>query len=427
MGAMSASDAAPLPRLGEVFFDVRGNSRSMRLSWYADTGVAVLSIWQGGMCTGTFRLAIDDLPRMVETLQRGPDGQRAQPPAAHRPGVGDPLEAPAMGPLPGGGLPDFDLAHTAYQPGPPAPAGAGRHSAPATRHSEPTDYLPGTGQYEAHPPTPRPYLTGSVREAGLPDQPGPQERPLPPGRPDQAGLPGLPGRPDQGGLPGLPGLPNQGGLPGLPGLPDQGGLPDRPMPTDRTGPAPFLTGPESYPAEPPYQPEPPRPRAEYPPDLPGPGPDLGYPPQAPSPRASGARASGARASGTRASGTRVPGPSAPGHDAVDPRMASRGAADPRDPRAAEPRAADPRAANHGAVDPDRYPDDPYGTGLMDYQDAPEPAYYPPGTSASAHREAGGRSDTDYPVHYGGAVTDDIAPPPRHETSPYSRPPGNRRA
>jgi hypothetical protein len=48
MGTMSASDAAPLPRLGEVFFDVRGSSRSMRLSWYSDTGVSVFSIWQGG-------------------------------------------------------------------------------------------------------------------------------------------------------------------------------------------------------------------------------------------------------------------------------------------------------------------------------------------------------------------------------------------
>src|ERR1039457_481352 len=77
MGSMSASDAAPLPRLGEVFFDVRGNSRSMRLSWYADTGVAVFSIWQGGTCTGTFRLPIDDLTRMVEALRRGPQGPRA--------------------------------------------------------------------------------------------------------------------------------------------------------------------------------------------------------------------------------------------------------------------------------------------------------------------------------------------------------------
>ena len=90
MGSMSASDAAPLPRLGEVYFDVRGESRSMRLSWYADTGVAVFSIWQGGTCTGTFRLPIADLPRMVEALQRGPHGDAGEAggphgrPAGHR-------------------------------------------------------------------------------------------------------------------------------------------------------------------------------------------------------------------------------------------------------------------------------------------------------------------------------------------------------
>ncbi len=81
---MSASDAAPLPRLGEVFFDVRGSSRSMRLSWYADTGVAVFSIWQGGMCTGTFRLPIGDLPRMVEILRQGPEGGQPRGRAGHR-------------------------------------------------------------------------------------------------------------------------------------------------------------------------------------------------------------------------------------------------------------------------------------------------------------------------------------------------------
>jgi hypothetical protein len=74
---MPSYDAAPLPRLGEVFFDVRGHSRSMRLSWYGDTGVAVLSIWQGDRCSGTFRLPADELSRMVATLQRGPD--RDQP------------------------------------------------------------------------------------------------------------------------------------------------------------------------------------------------------------------------------------------------------------------------------------------------------------------------------------------------------------
>jgi hypothetical protein len=84
---MSASDAAPLPRLGEVFFDVRGNSRTMRLSWYADTDVAVFSIWQGGMCTGTFRLPMGDLARMIEILQRGPDGHYERGAAEH--GAGD--------------------------------------------------------------------------------------------------------------------------------------------------------------------------------------------------------------------------------------------------------------------------------------------------------------------------------------------------
>jgi hypothetical protein len=74
MASMSASDAAPLPRLGEVFFDVRGSSRSMRLSWYADTGIAVFSIWQGGTCTGTFRLPMDDLPRLMDSLRRGMPG-----------------------------------------------------------------------------------------------------------------------------------------------------------------------------------------------------------------------------------------------------------------------------------------------------------------------------------------------------------------
>jgi hypothetical protein len=74
---MSASDAAPLPRLGEIFFDVRGSSRSMRLSWYSNTGIPVFSIWQGGTCTGTFRLPIDDLTRLVDSLRRGVPGGQA--------------------------------------------------------------------------------------------------------------------------------------------------------------------------------------------------------------------------------------------------------------------------------------------------------------------------------------------------------------
>src|SRR5260370_2606015 len=88
MGTMSAPDAAPRPRLGEVFFDVRGSSRSMRLSWYADSGVSVFSIWQGGTCTGTFRLPMEELPRLIDALQRGPqvpDPRGATAYASHLP------------------------------------------------------------------------------------------------------------------------------------------------------------------------------------------------------------------------------------------------------------------------------------------------------------------------------------------------------
>ena len=121
MGSMSASDAAPLPRLGEVFFDVRGSSRSMRLSWYSDTGVAVFSIWQGGTCTGTFRLPIDDLPRMVEALQRGPRG--AALPAA---------DGPLSADRPRRGIAGAPADHAATSTGGFPEYATGQHIAPVT-------------------------------------------------------------------------------------------------------------------------------------------------------------------------------------------------------------------------------------------------------------------------------------------------------
>lgn len=217
MGGMSASDAAPLPRLGEVFFDVRGDSRSMRLSWYADTGVAVLSIWQGGMCTGTFRLAIADLPRMVETLQRGPRGPRqeweAEVPGeafAQVPRVAT-GQGPALEPLSGQHRPDraagqaeYRSRSGQYQTGQyqTGPYQAARHQ--AGRHQTAEHATAGhqtaphhtarhqTAQYLAEPGGP---LTGT---AGFPAAPPDQLTPPPeylPAPPDQrteylADLPG---------------------------------------------------------------------------------------------------------------------------------------------------------------------------------------------------------------------------------------------
>ncbi|MGN6793096.1 MAG: hypothetical protein ACTHJW_12000 [Streptosporangiaceae bacterium] len=99
---MSEPDAVPLPREGEVFFDVRGESRTMRLSWYADSSVAVFSIWQGNRCTGTFRLPFADLVRMVETLQAGPPSRGADRASRH---PGQPSHANAS-PDPGYGYPE---------------------------------------------------------------------------------------------------------------------------------------------------------------------------------------------------------------------------------------------------------------------------------------------------------------------------------
>jgi len=213
---MSASDAAPLPRLGEVFFDVRGSSRSMRLSWYADTGVAVFSIWQGGMCTGTFRLPIGDLPRMIEILQRGPDepqprahsrehrwagpepagtGQREVPARLHYPGPdGRYPDEPRTGysprslgrdigeyQQPGGGQPgedDFGSgAYRDYQPPGPRSADSAGHR----------DEEGGYGQERFVPP----YVRSAAgdypsdipaRPAGRPDDP--MREAYRPGQPD---------------------------------------------------------------------------------------------------------------------------------------------------------------------------------------------------------------------------------------------------
>jgi hypothetical protein len=315
MGTMSASDAAPLPRLGEVFFDVRGNSRSMRLSWYADTGVAVLSIWQGGMCTGTFRLAIADLPRMVETLQRGPGGQQPgwdaeAPGQAFADAPGDATaQVRAMGPMSGQMMqpapPDFRDGRddqgeyrngaTDYLAGPPERrGGSGQYPA------EP-DPRPATVGYPAEPPPDRrggtpDYLAEPTDSrsgpAGYPAEPPPDRRGGAPdylaGPPDSRGGPseypaGPPG--PRGGAPDyLAGPPDSRGGPseypaGPPG--PRGGAPDYPA-----GPPDSRGGPSEYPAGPPDR------RAgsgQYPPGprpdpRPGPG---GYPgePQQPDRRA----------------------------------------------------------------------------------------------------------------------------------------------
>jgi hypothetical protein len=49
----------------EWFTDSRGDVRRMRVRWHPENRLIVLSLWQGGHCTGTFRLPIEDAARMI--------------------------------------------------------------------------------------------------------------------------------------------------------------------------------------------------------------------------------------------------------------------------------------------------------------------------------------------------------------------------
>lgn len=61
----------PIPILGGVFRDVRGQGRALRVSWHAEDGLVVLSLWDGARCTGTIRLAAEDVPALLEALGLG--------------------------------------------------------------------------------------------------------------------------------------------------------------------------------------------------------------------------------------------------------------------------------------------------------------------------------------------------------------------
>ncbi|GAA3155617.1 hypothetical protein GCM10010466_53190 [Planomonospora alba] len=102
------SEVVPLPSFGEVFFDERGQERVLRVTWH--DGTLVLSLWRGEMCTASFRMPLDDVARLVDTLDEGfveaggryPDevdeegGAPAAGPAGH-PEHADPSSFPGTG------------------------------------------------------------------------------------------------------------------------------------------------------------------------------------------------------------------------------------------------------------------------------------------------------------------------------------------
>ena len=61
----------PLPETGSIFLDARGGDRALRVSWHEDSGLVVLSLWRENVCAGSFRLAIDEVPALIDMLRSG--------------------------------------------------------------------------------------------------------------------------------------------------------------------------------------------------------------------------------------------------------------------------------------------------------------------------------------------------------------------
>jgi len=65
--------ARPLPAAGEIFLDARGGDRALRVSWHHESDLVVLSLWRDNVCAGSFRLAVDEVPALIELLRSGLD------------------------------------------------------------------------------------------------------------------------------------------------------------------------------------------------------------------------------------------------------------------------------------------------------------------------------------------------------------------
>jgi len=57
----------------------------MRVSWHRDERLVVLSLWQGGACTGTFRMPVEDAARLIGVLAADLADAVTPPVAASRP------------------------------------------------------------------------------------------------------------------------------------------------------------------------------------------------------------------------------------------------------------------------------------------------------------------------------------------------------
>jgi len=67
------SAARPLPELGSIFLDARSDERVLRVSWHTEADLVVLSLWRDNVCTGSFRLTVEEVPELIAMLRAGLD------------------------------------------------------------------------------------------------------------------------------------------------------------------------------------------------------------------------------------------------------------------------------------------------------------------------------------------------------------------
>ncbi|TMR08933.1 hypothetical protein ETD86_45665 [Nonomuraea turkmeniaca] len=153
------SEVVPLPSFGEVFFDARGQERCLRVTWHE--GTLVLSLWRGEMCTASFRMPMEDVGRLLDTLDEGFAEATGEQPAvpAHDPGT----EAiPGTEVIPGTGQ---------YQR-PPQPTAPQHHHQQQPAHHQlderPTAALSPNDVLVARGPAPQDKLVASFGESAAP-------------------------------------------------------------------------------------------------------------------------------------------------------------------------------------------------------------------------------------------------------------------
>ena len=64
------SAVRPLPETGSIFLDARGGDRALRVSWHQEADLVVLSLWRDNVCAGSFRLAVDEVPDLIDVLRQ---------------------------------------------------------------------------------------------------------------------------------------------------------------------------------------------------------------------------------------------------------------------------------------------------------------------------------------------------------------------